>query len=118
MAFGGRPGTEEDRSRSSLQRTTDWIVANRSVWLRGLLMLALFFVFWLVKLVVGLIALFQFGSLLLTGQTNSQLRVFGASLALYSHDIVAYLTCASERLPFPFTEWPRPASDEDRDWDD
>ncbi len=116
MTFGGRPGTEEDRSQSSLQRTTEWIVANRSVWLRGLLMLALFFVFWLVKLVVGLIALFQFGSLLLTGQTNGQLRAFGASLAFYSHDIVTYLTCASERLPFPFTEWPRPMEDETGDW--
>ncbi len=118
MTFGRRPGTDDDGSQSSLQRTTEWIVANRSVWLRGLLMLALYFVFWLVKLVAGLAALFQFGSLLLTGRSNEPLRVFGASLALYSHDIVAYLTFASERLPFPFTEWPKPAYDEDRDWDD
>ena len=67
------------------------------------------------KLVAGLIALFQFGSLLLTRQTKSQLRVLGASLALYGHDIVACLTCASERLPFPFTEWPRPLEDETGD---
>jgi hypothetical protein len=44
------------------------------------------------QLVAGLIALFQFGSQLLTGQTNGQLRVFGASPALYSHDIVNDLT--------------------------
>jgi hypothetical protein len=110
-----RAGNEGDPS-PSIQRATDWVVANRSNWVRGLLMLAFYFVFWLVKLMVSLIGLFQFGFLLLTRQPNAPLRSFGASLALYAHDIVAYLTCATERLPFPFTEWPRPAEGEGEDW--
>lgn len=105
-----------DRTASTMQRAGDWVVANRSNWVRGLLMLAFFFVFWLAKFAVGLIALFQFGSMLLNGGPNGSLCRFGASLAFYIHDIVAYLTCATERLPFPFTEWPRPAADEGGDW--
>jgi len=99
-----------------VQRATDWIVANRSNWVKGLLMLAFYLVFWFVKLGVGLIALFQLGSLLITGRPNDPLRAFGASLAFFAHDIVAYLTCATERLPFPFTEWPRPGEADGGDW--
>jgi hypothetical protein len=93
-----------------MRRASDWVLANRSNWLRGLLMLAFFFVLSLVKLVVTLMALFQFGSLLITGVPNGRLSRFGAGLAVYTCDLVDYLTCASERLPFPFSEWPGPGS--------
>lgn len=96
--FGQAPG--------AAKKATDWVIANRNHWVRGLLMLVFAFVLGLLKLVVGLIALFQFGTLILTGEPNRPLQVFGQGLALYGHDLIAYLTCASERLPFPFTEWP------------
>lgn len=106
----------DDRQRDSndsglsrrLDRAADWVLANRSNWVRGLLMLAFVFVLGLVKLLVGFMALFQFGALLITGQPNEQVRSFGGSLAVYTGEIVAYLTCATDRAPFPFREWPRP----------
>ena len=116
MANDRRKTASEGNPSSSIQRTMDWVVANRSNWVRGLLMLAFYFVLWLLKLLVSLIALFQFGFLLLTRRPNVSLQTFGASLAFYAHDVVAYLTCASERLPFPFSDWPRPADDETSDW--
>jgi len=89
------------------RQAKDWVYTNRSHWMRGLLMIAFFFVLGLVKLLIGLMALFQFGSLLLTGEPNGRLRRLGGSLAIYTSDLAAYLTCASEELPFPFSEWPR-----------
>ena len=75
-------------------------------------MLGFFLVFGLVRLVVGFIALFQFGFLLFAGAPNERLSRFGASLSLYTYDLVEYLTCADDRLPFPFSPWPRPGAAE------
>jgi hypothetical protein len=104
-----RPGMRE-RARLGMQRAGDWVTANRSHWLRGLLMLGFFLVLWVARLVVAVAAIFQFGALLLTGAPNAQVARFGAALAFYTAEIVAYLTCASEQLPFPFGPWPRAES--------
>ena len=69
--------TREDSSQDvnwSTGRASDWLFANRSNWTRGLLMLVFFIVFWLIKFLIGFIALFQFGSLLFTGSPNRPLR--------------------------------------------
>ncbi len=100
-------GDSEERPVAALiHRAADWVVANRSHWVRGLLMLAFFLVLGVVKILVGLMALFQLGALLITGEPNEPVRGFGRGLARYTHDLVAYLTCASDRPPFPFREWP------------
>jgi len=112
-----RPGLGE-RATLAVRTAGDWVAANRSHWLRGLLMLAFFLVLWAVRLVVAVAALFQLGALLLTGAPNEQVSRFGASLALYTAEIVAYLTCASDALPFPFGRWPRaPSTREPEPWD-
>lgn len=92
---------------SRLDQATEWVAANRSTWLRGLLMLLFVIVFELVKLVVGLTALVQFIVMLVTGAPNEPLRRLGAGLAVYSEEIVAFLTCATEQTPFPFGPWPQ-----------
>jgi hypothetical protein len=92
---------------TTLQRMTDWFYANRNHWKRGLLMLLYILALSLVKLAVTLIAIFQFGYILITGSPNGLVRDFGASLALFTGDLVAFLVCAEERPPFPFREWPR-----------
>lgn len=99
--------TAERRLYGRARQAKDWVLANRSNWLRGLLMLAFFFVLGLVKLLVGLVALFQFGSLLLAAGPNDRLARFGSALSLYTGELVAFLTCAQDRAPFPFSEWPR-----------
>jgi hypothetical protein len=109
---GHEPAVGGGQKRSGVRGASDWVLANRSHWLRALLMLAFYFVLGLVKLLVGLMALFQFGSLLITGAANPRLSRFGAGLAVYTCDIVDYLTCAGERLPFPFSEWPGSGSPE------
>jgi hypothetical protein len=88
------------------RRARDWLYGNRSNWLRGLLMLGFFILLGLIKVLVGFMALFQFGSLLITGQPNERLARFGTGLAAYTGELIEYLTCSGERLPFPFSDWP------------
>ena len=92
-----------------LQRVGDWFYATRHHWKRGLLMLLYILAFSVVKLVITLIAIFQFGSILITGSPNGVVRDFGESLALFTEELVAFLVCADEYPPFPFREWPRPS---------
>ena len=107
MTENSREDTGHSAATATGKKVADWVIANRNNWVRGILMLVFAFVLGLLKLVVGLMALFQFGSLLLTGEPNRPLQNFGRGLAIYGHDLIAYLTCASDHLPFPFTEWPR-----------
>jgi hypothetical protein len=90
-----------------LQRITNWFYATRDHWKRGVLMLLYVLAFSLVKLAVTLIALFQFGYILITGGPNDLVRGFGASLAVFTGELVAFLVCAEDQPPFPFREWPR-----------
>jgi len=107
MAEKSQQDMDHGAAAGTGKKVADWVIANRNNWMRGILMLVFAFVLGLLKLVVGLMALFQFGSLLLTGEPNRPLQNFGRGLAVYGHDLIAYLTCASDHLPFPFTEWPR-----------
>ena len=107
MTENSQQSTDDQVTQGTGKKVADWVIANRNNWVRGILMLVFAFVLGLLKLIVGLMALFQFGSLLLTGEPNRPLQNFGRGLAVYGHDLIAYLTCASDHLPFPFTEWPR-----------
>jgi len=95
-----------DQTSSAMRRAAEWLSANRSHWIRALLMLLFYVVLSVLRLVVGLVALFQVVSLLLTGQPNETLRHFGGGLGRYAQDLVAYLTCADDQAPFPFGPGP------------
>jgi hypothetical protein len=45
---------------------------------------------------------------LLAGRPNIELARFGAGLANYSRQSIEFLTFVSDRIPFPFSEWPAP----------
>lgn len=81
-------------------------IKSRSTWLR-LLFMILFMAIWSVsRLVVLAVVVLQFVIVLITGETNARLAVFGQSLATYSYQLVAYLTFVTETQPFPFDDWP------------
>lgn len=87
---------EEVKQR--LQKTETWV--------RALFMLFFIFIQGIVKFVVVLMAIFQFGSMALTGQTNAQLLKLGRQLAVYAYQIITFLSFNSEQRPFPFSAWP------------
>lgn len=81
-------------------------LTSRSTWLR-LLFMILFMVLWGVsRLVILAVIVVQFCWVLISGRTNPRLIAFGLSLAMYSYQIVAYLTFNTEDQPFPFADWP------------
>ena len=81
-------------------------LTSRDSWLR-LLFMVLFIALWsITRFVVFAVVILQALFLLFSGKRNARLAGFGASLAVYSYELVAYLTFASERQPFPFSDWP------------
>ena len=79
--------------------------------MRALYMLFFVFVYGFAEFLVILVMLFQFFSLVLSGNPNIQLLKFGQNLATYVYQIVIFLTFNSEQRPFPFSAWPSEVSD-------
>ena len=75
-------------------------------WLRVLYMLLFGAVFYCVGWFVLGIAIIQLIAKLISGASLSRLDAFGAQLAIYLRELVAFLTFASEEKPFPFAAWP------------
>ena len=77
-------------------------ITKRSTWVRLLYMALYAGVFQLVWAILALIAIVQILSRLFTGETFRELRSLGGKLADFAHDIVAFMTFHTDRLPFPF----------------
>lgn len=84
-------------------------LTSSSTWGRGLFML-LFAVLWsLAEIILTAVAVFQFGSCLLTGSANRRLLNFAQGLATYIYQIALYVTFRTEERPYPFDVWPKGA---------
>jgi hypothetical protein len=88
-------------------------VSERSTWIRGFYMLLFLLIYKLAAVVMIAVALFQFATKLLTGETNQRVRVFGQSLSLFVFQIWRFLTFNSDELPFPFAPWPEGSASQD-----
>jgi hypothetical protein len=78
-------------------------VLNGESWFRLLLMLLLAPLLACVGFLILCVALFQFFSVLASGESNPQLRALGRDLGHFCMEMVDFLTYNSERKPFPFT---------------
>lgn len=81
--------------------------SSRSVWKRALFMVLFAIIYSVAEIVVVLVAVFQFFCVLITGARNAQVLDLGQGLSSYLYEILLFETFNSERLPFPFAEWPR-----------
>lgn len=81
---------------------------DKGTWMRGFYMVIFLFLLGLVKFVAVVVILFQFVTVLLSSQTNTQLLRFGESLSIYQYQIMMFLTYNSETHPFPMGDWPEP----------
>jgi hypothetical protein len=82
-------------------------VRSRETWLRLLFMLILGVLFSIALTVTSAVVVIQFCYVLLQGEKNSRLEIFGHSLAIYAFEIIDYLTFNSDEKPFPFgADWP------------
>ena len=79
---------------------------ERSIWLRGLLMILMAIAFHISGTLLALGAIVQFVLALLTETPNARLIAFGQSLGLYLSQIADFVSFATEEAPFPFSAWP------------
>lgn len=95
--------TGGDKETSELEKN----VKQKSTWVRLFFMIVLAFLYGVSRLVIGVVVVIQFFYVLLTGETKAQLKTFGHSLAIYSYEIIDYLTFNTDAKPFPFEgDWP------------
>lgn len=73
---------------------------------RGALMLLFLVLTSLARYATIVIALIQFGWMVVTGSPNVWLRGFGASLAVWIADTTRFLSAVSDDKPFPWKPWP------------
>ena len=99
------PGAESSGKpeRSDLEKN----ITARSTWVRLFFMIVFAFLYGLSRVVTAVVVVIQFFHVLLAGSVNDQLKTFGHSLAIYSYEIVDYLTFNTETKPFPLeSTWP------------
>lgn len=87
-------------------------VTRRGIWLRLCFMIIMSFAFSVAEVIIFAVVAFQFLSSLFVARTNDQLIRLGRNLARYLQQITAYLTFATEEVPFPFMSWPDEPHDE------
>jgi hypothetical protein len=100
---------DDDEGSSDLEKN----VKDKSTWVRLFFMVVLAFLYGLSRFVVGAVVVIQFFYVLLTGQTKDELKSFGHSLAIYSYEVIDYLTFNTDEKPFPFDgDWPTSLPDD------
>jgi hypothetical protein len=78
----------------------------KETWIRGLYILLFALIYSVAEIVLFAIVLFQFLSMLLSGESNNRLLNFGQSLSTYIYQILQFMTANSEEHPYPFNPWP------------
>lgn len=84
---------------------------DRSIWKRAVFMVLFAIIYSITEIVVVVVAVFQFFCVLITGAKNTRVLELGRDLSVYIYEILLFETFNSERLPFPFSPWPRRAVD-------
>ena len=78
----------------------------RSLWLRALYMLLMCVAFHVAAWVLVLTALLQLVLAAVASGSNERLRGFGREVGRYLAQIAAFVSFATEEVPFPFSDWP------------
>jgi hypothetical protein len=79
--------------------------SRRPVWVRGFYMLLMIVVWQIAEAVLLGIVVIQF-IFALMGAPNERLTAFGGSLAQYLRQVAAFITYATDEMPFRFSDWP------------
>ncbi|PCI43372.1 MAG: lipase [Proteobacteria bacterium] len=91
------------------QENTDELKNNLTdgnVWKRLLFMILFTMLYSAAEVVLAVVVLYQFLSLLITGNKNEKVLSFGAQISTYAYQVFSYLTFNTEDKPFPMSDWP------------
>ena len=83
-----------------------------SVWVRIILMLAFAVVLYPVFLVLLVLMIAQMLFVIITGESNANLRSLGIALSAYIFQIVQFMSYVTDVKPFPFSDFPKAENDD------
>ncbi len=89
-----------------MNEKTKATLTNMDTWKRGLFMVVFSIISGVAKLIVTLVAIFQFVTLLFKGQINKAVLPLGQTLSTYLYQITLFLTFKTDEMPFPFLSFP------------
>jgi hypothetical protein len=89
-----------------MNEKTKATLTNVETWKRGLFMVVFAIISGVAKLIVTLVAIFQFVTLLFKGQINAAMLPLGQNLSTYLYQITLFLTFKTDEMPFPFNDFP------------
>ena len=72
-------------------------------------------IFWVCKFILYALVIFQYLHLALTGEKHEKVTEFSTDFSVYLGQVSAYVTLASDEIPFPFRDWktePEKATDD------
>jgi len=78
-----------------------------NIWIRGAFMLLFGFIYSAAEMVMLVVVITQFLFVAFTKEKNEKVLTFGADLSEFLYQVFRFLTFASDKRPFPFTEWPK-----------
>lgn len=81
-------------------------IKDGNVWKRLLFMILFSILYSAAEMVLVVVVLYQFLSLLFTGNKNDKVLSFGAQISTYAYQVFTYLTFNTEDKPFPMGDWP------------
>ncbi len=81
-------------------------VTVEKTWVRAIFMLIFALFYSLAEFVLFAVIIFQFLTVLFSGEKNQKLLKFGNELCLYIFQILQYLTYNSDEKAFPLSDWP------------
>ncbi len=90
-----------------MEQETKDNLTKRSTWIRLAYMTLFAVIFYIVTLVIALVAVVQFLSRLFTGNVNQQLQSLGQGIAAYVNEITVFLTYHTDDKPYPFGPPPK-----------
>lgn len=79
---------------------------GQTIWVRGLYMLLFVLFYSIAEIVMGAVVIVQFGYRLFNEENHPRLLSLGAAIASYIYQILRFLSFNTERMPYPFSEWP------------
>ncbi len=83
-----------------------------SVWVRIVLMVAFAAVLYPVFLVLLVLMIAQMLFVIITGESNANLRSLGVALSVYIFQIVQFMSYVTDVKPFPFSDFPKAENDD------
>ncbi|MFP6815301.1 MAG: DUF4389 domain-containing protein [Pseudomonadales bacterium] len=96
-----------------MEQETKQRLTRRDIWMRALFMVLFAIAYSVAEAVVVLLVLFQFVTVLLTGHANQKALRLGHNLSTYVYQILQFQTFNTESRPFPFSDWPDEALEDD-----